>query len=1136
MKSLFAIAALGLACAAASGCVTSRPARNGVFNENIYLRKDFLVRGTGADGKPLPDPGWMLEATITGTSSPNPLGGSPFNLYPGIHNYLGYVRFRVQQDHLDIVDQRELSATQSTGRIPEVVNSWQATNVDLKYRVNLDGEQTNFYEENQELPWQQRQWVKLNPAKNDLSDIAVLGLGFPDLLNHCASTGESEATLVPDSVVIDEKNNYVQWTTQITVPLRVDLGECIEAYGDRINTAAFLDRPNVTMNLMYSLTRANPSPTYQPLIIAEKDPIRHKYGPLLYIGLNRDEDSGQLAASEYVIRFDPQKDESVWYFDKGFPEKYKKYFLDPAGVKDRTNEIMQTSGAKLRFDFRNYDDPRGLTDIQKDRGGREFGDIRYNWFRWMSDKDMQDMFAGVTEPYIDPRTGETLSNTIVFNEFAIKDYYVQRIDAFLQSMGASEGVNSPLPWSDPGPCYDGDVIPILDKSLKEVNGKSTLYQKMQTYLGHTTDVYGAEGPSDFIPKFIKNRDPDFFRAFYAATQYDIYRDPDSNPFVIREGGRGVYGPGGIWQMLKDEREFHQRAAEIDRGKNPYDMNATGPDGIKAITSYLRRMKELTINHRDWTLKKDRVHPHIFMDTSESFSFEQIIQRDARHCITVDGVARWETKEEWVQNLIDTYWSQVIWHEFGHGLGLDHNFMASVDAPHFPKYKDNHGGEHYGLYSSSVMEYNSSPDRVFWHGDWGPYDKGAIGWIYANSGTAQGKAGTAISGQNDAMTPWRDPLGFTGNQEEAFMFCNADHMKYTPFCRAGDMGTSASEIMANAISNYEWQYHWRNFRVFRKFWNDSRYADIPANMIIDARRFLSTWIFDWSGAELADTFRRLEIKNPDPNGSDLLYYAQLTDKFNEDASSANQMLAAFHKAIIQQGSGERPYATVYDKYYGDVTQQGIILDKLFAMLGFVALWPTDNYDQNQAGGYIASFAAGRDRSYEAVAEDTVSSMIGGQYNVYPYFKPFAVVQFAADTHAPEFVSFSGQVEVRDWVGGQVFNRLQDFLDYFRDLAVQSNYTADGCGAGFDTCRFDPRPLSDSHNEFWGPDKRRWIWTFVPDRNQYVASRKDRNIASYIVLRDYNDDVVTRLDDGDNPGGAYGLELPVKYMLDAFAYYR
>ena len=65
---------------------------------------------------------------------------------------------------------------------------------------------------------------------------------------------------------------------------------------------------------------------------------------------------------------------------------------------------------------------------------------------------------------------------------------------------------------------------------------------------------------------------------------------------------------------------------------------------------------------------------------------------------------------------------------------------------------------------------------------------------------------------------------------------------------------------------------------------------------------------------------------------------------------------------------------------------------------------------------------------------------------------------------------------------------------------------------------------------------WIWSFVPDRNQYVAVRKDRNIASYIIVRNYNDDVVAQLDDGAFPGGAYGAELPVKYFLDAFTYYR
>ena len=90
--------------------------------------------------------------------------------------------------------------------------------------------------------------------------------------------------------------------------------------------------------------------------------------------------------------------------------------------------------------------------------------------------------------------------------------------------------------------------------------------------------------------------------------------------------------------------------------------------------------------------------------------------------------------------------------------------------------------------------------------------------------------------------------------------------------------------------------------------------------------------------------------------------------NAELSQANQLVAAFHKAVIQQGSGERPYATVYDKFYGDVTQEGIILDKLFAMQGWVGMWPTDNYDQNQAGAYISSWADfSYPSQYDSVAE-------------------------------------------------------------------------------------------------------------------------------------------------------------------------
>ena len=1157
MLRLSSLLALAILAAVAVGCVQDRPARTGVFNENQYLRKDFLVR-SGASGKAV-DTGWMMKATVTQVSSPNPLGGDAVGLFPGMENGGALVRFRITQDKLELLNMRELTNASSAGKTEEVVNAWPATSVDLKYRVNLDGEKTNFFEENQELSWDVRQWVKLNFDKNDLSDVAPFGPYFQYSLDRCTDMVNSSTTLVPGSIKIDTKNDYLEWTVAITVPVKWDDAACVEAYGPMGQAAASLGRMNVTFNVMYSLVRANPTPTYQPLELAEKDPIRHKYGTLDYMSVARDEASGQLAARQFVTRFDPQKP-IVWYFAEGVPDDYKKFFTDKGGVADQTNELLALAKVPARVAFKNFDQ-----DLAKGELPRQYGDVRYNFIRWLSDRDTQNTFAGVEQFVTDPRTGEALSSSISLNDFAIKDEYAQRVDFYLQSVGASLNLNSDGEWGEL--CSDGSVPACYDKTDAAVvcatgqtpsckstatlgactegqtaaivpadvatkhNTNSSVFGKMQEYLQKPAAVNGKLGPQDFIAK----QDDDFYRAYFALLPYYVYADPEMNAFVTPEGQAGVLGPGEIWKMLGQEADFHALAADIDHGKTPFD-GISGPNGLVNALGFLNKWRTMTLNHKDLPYRLHQVHARQSMDPPSSFSFESMMARDARHCVG----GKWETKQQWTDSLIRTYWQQVAWHEFGHSLGLDHNFMASVDRNHFPTYQGKDGQTHVGLYASSVMEYNAAPDRVFAQPGWAPYDRGAIAWIYANS-KPNGVAGTAsISGQTSPTAPWIDPAGFDADgKEQQFLFCSHQHLRYTPLCRMGDAGTTPSEIIANDLDRYEWQYQWRNFRVYRKFWDDHAYADAPANMIVDLRRFLSLWLFDWSGTELADTLRRINITNPNPKGSDQDYYSALTDKFNKEASTANQMAAAFHKAIIQQTSGERPYKTTYDKYYGDVTQQGIILDKLFAMQGFVGLWPTDNYDQNQAGFYVSSYSYAPDSSYASVAEDVVASMVGGQYDVYPYFRPLAVAQFAQDTHDP---SFGGRIEVRDWIGGHVFNRLEDFQNFFRGLAVSHNYA--GC-TSVATCSYDPSTPqtspqddhhSDSFNEFLGPDQRRWIWAYIANRNQWVAVDRDLNIASYLIVRQFTQDVVNQQDDGNYPGGAFDYELQVKYFLDAFNYYN
>jgi hypothetical protein len=179
------------------------------------------------------------------------------------------------------------------------------------------------------------------------------------------------------------------------------------------------------------------------------------------------------------------------------------------------------------------------------------------------------------------------------------------------------------------------------------------------------------------------------------------------------------------------------------------------------------------------------------------------------------------------------------------------------------------------------------------------------------------------------------------------------------------------------------------------------------------------------------------------------------------------------------------------------------------------------------------------------------MIGGNYNVFEYFVPLAVQNFAEASHN---FNFTGRTELRDWVGGYTFGNLtngidpnQQFLDWAHNLAQQNNgYQLNatvfaGCTQDqpLDACTWDPRipqtdPSdqyhSDPQNNFRGPDERRYEWTYIRDRNTIYVVDRDRNIASYINLNNYNADVYAQHDDGNS--GAYSLELTIDYTFDYF----
>src|SRR5215472_2611247 len=96
---LLALGALSFACVFGNGCVADRPSRNGVFNENQYLRKAFIVRAGDATNA---DQGWFLKATVVDASEPNVFGDGMFGLSAGSHNVGDLFHFNVTSDKLEM--------------------------------------------------------------------------------------------------------------------------------------------------------------------------------------------------------------------------------------------------------------------------------------------------------------------------------------------------------------------------------------------------------------------------------------------------------------------------------------------------------------------------------------------------------------------------------------------------------------------------------------------------------------------------------------------------------------------------------------------------------------------------------------------------------------------------------------------------------------------------------------------------------------------------------------------------------------------------------------------------------------------------------------------------------------------------
>jgi hypothetical protein len=277
-----------------------------------------------------------------------------------------------------------------------------------------------------------------------------------------------------------------------------------------------------------------------------------------------------------------------------------------------------------------------------------------------------------------------------------------------------------------------------------------------------------------------------------------------------------------------------------------------------------------------------------------------------------------------------------------------------------------------------------------------------------------------------------------------------------------------------------------------------------------------------------------------------YYVQLYNQFGTDISIANQLSLSYQRAIVDQSSGERPYVTVFDPFFGDTTQQGIQIDKVHLTTSLTTLWPTvSDFDPSQSNGIYGCSACGQfgDPAYQSVADSVLNDFLGAAFATFSYTQLGPLATFSQATHDP---AYGGAIQYQTWIGAWSFSRNADFLAFVDQIAV--NYDFNNCDengqncvecTSLAVCNWDPRnrqlttsdlTQSDYTNRFIGPDGRTYIWGYLQSRNEWILADKDRNTAMYALMYAWTTDLVYGQDTGYN--GVSRLEYPVRFALDSF----
>lgn len=534
----------------------------------------------------------------------------------------------------------------------------------------------------------------------------------------------------------------------------------------------------------------------------------------------------------YLSRWNPKKKTLVYHLSDSYNEPGQEL------IKKATYDSVSQINKALRMAN------SGLQIEVKEPSGKLPGDLRYNVLQLITDP-LDNGLLGYAPTVTNPETGEIVQGHINMYAGVLKSTSSWVWDQMIQLTKEQQ------------------EKPFDSESVKDID---VLLEQFQSNNGNVDEDTLADAQDD-----VDASDANATESRTAVSTVKIAPQSDKLTQLFASYHKNLkIEKNKVQQLVKKMKKFEKvqlaKVRPVDR-RDPSELNELE----KRLQFFEKRI--------DWYARNNAY-------SVEAFKIANTVKELLPGIDKIPGVFKADgTLKEWndlnatqrkkaIDIIVVYSYTSTFVHEFGHNLGLRHNFSGSFDKANFYT-PDEMKNIWKGSLSAKVPAYSSIMDYAFSTLNestvFGKYDIAALRFAYAREiETESGKmtklpkgdfklrdfnaqlesAASQLEAQAAQLREAGDEAGAKALEAQAketkpksFAFCTDENAGTGLTCDRFDEGTSLTEIIQHKIEKYHSYYKYRNLRRDKKWFSQlslGSYLISRFYEFIDIRRSFEEW--------------------------------------------------------------------------------------------------------------------------------------------------------------------------------------------------------------------------------------------------------------------------------------------------------